>query len=100
MRLRASNNLIETMRRLFMFALICSLPISVVSQTTRSRAAQKAKPRSGLPTRKVELTPRQIAALIFPSSVSIYVLGDDGDLYSGAGFIRTGRRRNVLPRGG
>jgi S1-C subfamily serine protease len=75
------------MRRLFLFALICVLPISVVSQTTRSRAPQRAKPRSGVPTRKAELTPRQIAALIFPSAVSIYVLGDDGDLYSGAGFI-------------
>jgi S1-C subfamily serine protease len=75
------------MRRLLFFALIWIVPISVVAQTTRSRAPQRAKPRSGAPTRKNELTPRQIAALIFPSTVSISVLGDDGDLYSGAGFI-------------
>jgi S1-C subfamily serine protease len=81
--LRFSNWLLKPMRRLIVVALFLILSLSAYSQTTR----RTSRPRSTTPSRATELTPRQIAALIFPSTVSIYVLGDDGDVYSGAGFI-------------
>lgn len=74
------------MRTLILCTLLVAVPVA--GQTGRSRT-QSRKPASQKTTapRKSPLTPRQIAALIFPSSVSIYVLGNDGDVYSGTGFV-------------
>lgn len=78
------------LRELVALFLVIPLPIVAQSagQTIRSRTQPRGQTQSPAPTRKVRnLTAREIAALIFPSSVSIYVLSEDGDAYSGSGFI-------------
>jgi S1-C subfamily serine protease len=76
------------MRHFLLYILLLAVSISVGAQTKRSRPQpRQSKAQTSGATRKSELTPRQIASLVFPSSVSIYVLGEDEDLYGGAGFI-------------
>jgi S1-C subfamily serine protease len=78
----------QTMRILILYVLLVTVPVTALAQATRSRTqSRKTNSQTAATHRKTALTPRQIASLIFPSSVSIYVLGDDGDLYSGSGFI-------------
>lgn len=71
----------------FEYLLILALSISGQAQTTHPhRQDNQRKALSKTPNQK-ELTPRQIATIAYPSTVSIYVFNNDGDVYSGAGFI-------------
>jgi S1-C subfamily serine protease len=76
------------MRHFLLYILLLVVFISGEAQTRRSRPQpRQSKVQTNGEARKSELTPRQIASLAFPSSVSIYVLDENEDLYGGAGFV-------------
>src|SRR5688572_17186985 len=57
-------------------SILILLLLLLPSGAQRKRTRQPAK-----------LSPRQIAALIYPSTVSIYVKGSRGTHYAGSGFV-------------
>jgi len=76
------------MRHLLLCILLLTASIPCTAQTRRSRPqSRQNKAKTNGMARKSELTPRQIASLVYPSSVSIFVLREDEDLYGGSGFI-------------
>ncbi len=76
------------MKSLLLCLLLLTGSTPCAAQTKRSRPQPRQnRVRTDEDTRGAELTPRQIAALAFPSTVSIYVLTEDEDVYGGAGFI-------------
>jgi S1-C subfamily serine protease len=76
------------MRHVFLSILIVAMIVCAEAQTKSSRTqSHQRRTRTNKATRQRVLTPRQVASLAFPSTVSIYALGDGEDLSSGAGFI-------------
>jgi S1-C subfamily serine protease len=79
---------IQAMQRLLLSILLLAVFLTGIAQTRSSRPLPRQKKSStSAVTRQRELSPREIVRLAFPSSASIYVLDEDGNSYSGAGFV-------------